>query len=328
MKAIIKRITAFSIFTLIFFYCNAQSPVTRTAYEYIYQQDGSIKSSQKFAPIKTSYEKYDNHGNIIEEGSYSEWDQHIHANQQNNYITLAGRETNFAQDHLNTLKLYHYDDQQKLTADELWSVNNNKKIALIYKTNYTYHPTGMLQRATRIGKDGKMINSTTRLFLRGKVVTIDTVFTIHSFGKETEETRDTIIFDGLGRIAEQIHYINGKFIYRNQYSYGSRTLKESSFHQKKDSLSVITQFYYDAHKRLLSEQQQVKNGNTKIKKVYLYDRKGRLAKTLHYASGRLTGYVKYAYSNDTIKANNLTQAASFSKKDFSSSYPPNNTYTN
>ncbi|CAN5584470.1 hypothetical protein BH10BAC2_BH10BAC2_11090 [soil metagenome] len=309
MKETIQRIIVSLILTLAFFHSIAQHLFTRVAYEYAYQQGASINTQKKSAPVKTSYEKYDSNGNIIEEDIYIAWERAIQLFQQSNNITFINHGAVPEQKHFNTAKFFTYDDQQRLTEDELWSMNNKQKIALISKTFYIYNSAGTLYREIQFGEDGQVINSKTKIYARDKVITIDTGFVTYSFGRIVEESRDTIIIDELQRIAEQIHYVDGKFIYRNKYLYGSRTLKELSFHTKKDSLSVITQFYYDSQKRLLTEHQEVKDSHAKTKKVYLYDRKGRLAKTLHYTSGRRTGYIKYSYGNDAILTNNPTQSA-------------------
>lgn len=287
----------------------AQHQFTRVVYEYVYQQGAAINTQKKSAPVKTSYEKYDINGNIIEEAVYNNWDRSAQLFQESNNITFINPEAAPEQGQFNTAKFFKYDDQQRLTEDELWRMNNNEKIALISKTLYIYNSAGTLFREIQVGEGGRVINSKTKIFSRDKVITIDTGYVTYSFGKVIEESRDTIIIDELQRVAEQIHYVNGKFIYRNKYSYGNRTLKELSFHQTQDSPFVIRQFYYDSQKRLLAEQQQLMDSYAKTKKVYLYDRKGRLAKILHYTSGRLTGYTKYSYSDDDTITNNHTQSA-------------------
>lgn len=274
---------------------------TRTEIQFSYKRDKNLKRTKwKKYSQKTGYKRYDQKGNIIEEGNYGER-KCIYKETKNADSTITvtiGHRYNMKK--LSSVHYFVYDTKGLKSHDELWQFKDNKKDYLIYKTVFEYDTAGKLIKETEFDKDNKV----SRLQEYSKdnlhqVISKDSVFNFsyEDITRVDGKRQDTTITDSLGRPIEKIHYYKDKFLYRQEFRYDrwGYIVTELRYDNKPDSLWCITEWQYNYDKQPIRKFWKVIGSKTETKDVYIYNRKKLLVKILHYSGEELEGYTKYKY---------------------------------
>ena len=274
---------------------------TRTEIKYSYKRNKNYEISKwRKSKKKIAYDRYDQKGNIIEEGTFGErWDSTIITVNADSSVSIArlhGR--NYKK--LNTIHYYTYDSIGKKLKEEFWRFKDNIKDYLVYKTIFEYDARGRLAKETEFDNDNEI--SRLQDYSKEKINQESVKDSIYNFtfdGITTAKNKkqDIVITDSLGRPIEKIYYRNDKFSHRQEFRYDELGLivTEIRYNYKPDSLWCITEWKYNFNKQLIRKFSKIIGDTTDTRDIYIYNRKKLLIKILHYSQEKLEGYTRYKY---------------------------------
>jgi len=245
--------------------------------------------------------KYDKNGNEIEVGAYGErWCKTVSKELSDSTIQII-QYCGYYPKKLNTVHYKEYNDSNLIVREEVWSFSNNKKNKLVYRTEYIYSNKELIKE-TDYDANGIIIRK--KSYSKSGVSEENSSRTIFKPIVRVEgESKDSIMYDSLGRELEKYHYFRGKFLRRTVWVYNddNNIVTEYMYNEKPDSLWSYTETRYDYFtKRPLRKYWKVLNSTTERRTEYIYDRKKLLHKIKYYGvdiygKDELNYYTRYRY---------------------------------